>query len=313
MTKILALTGGVGGAKLALGLSRVLSADELMFAVNTGDDFQHLGLNISPDIDSLTYALAQVNNNELGWGRENETWQFIETFGALGGEDWFRLGDQDLALHVRRSELLKQGATLTEATAEITRAMGIAHQVVPMTDDPVETIVHSDRGDLAFQHYFVRDRCQPSVSGFTFRGVNEARLNPRIADWLEDCDGIVICPSNPYVSVDPLLALAGFRDALRERPVVAVSPIVGGLAIKGPAAKMMRELNVPSTAMAVGEHYDGLLDGYIIDETDESDAETIQQRLKIPTIVTNTIMVTLADRVSLAEDTLGLLREIATV
>lgn len=313
MTKILALTGGVGGAKLALGLSRVLSADELMFAVNTGDDFQHLGLNISPDIDSLTYALAQVNNNELGWGRENETWQFIETFGALGGEDWFRLGDQDLALHVRRSELLKQGATLTEATAEITRAMGIAHQVVPMTDDPVETIVHSDRGDLAFQHYFVRDRCQPSVSGFTFRGVNEARLNPRIADWLEDCDGIVICPSNPYVSVDPLLALTGFRDALRERPVVAVSPIVGGLAIKGPAAKMMRELNVPSTAMAVGEHYDGLLDGYIIDETDESDAETIQQRLKIPTTVTNTIMVTLADRVSLAEDTLGLLREIATV
>lgn len=314
MTKILALTGGVGGAKLALGLSRVLPADELMFAVNTGDDFQHLGLNISPDIDSLTYALAQVNNNELGWGRENETWQFIETFGALGGEDWFRLGDQDLALHVRRTELLQQGATLTEATAEITRAMGIAHQVVPMTDDPVETIVHSDRGDLAFQHYFVRDRCQPSVSGFTFRGVNEARLNPRIANWLEDCDGIIICPSNPYVSVDPLLALEGFRDALQERPVVAVSPIVGGLAIKGPAAKMMRELNVPSTAMAVGEHYDGLLDGYIIDETDESDAETIQQRLKIPTIVTNTIMVTLADRVSLAEDTLGLLREmIATV
>ena len=313
MTKILAITGGVGGAKLALGLSQILSPEEVMFAVNTADDFEHLGLNISPDIDSLTYALAQENNQELGWGRAGETWQFIDTLGSLGGEDWFRLGDKDLALHIRRTELLRQGQTLTEATAQITQAMGIQHGVVPMTNDRVATIVHSDQGDLAFQHYFVRERCKPAVSGFTFAGIDSATLNPKIERWLADCDGVIICPSNPYVSVDPLLGLGDFRALIKNLPTIAVSPIVGGLAIKGPAAKMMAELNVPSTAQAVGEHYQGLLDGYVIDKTDENDITNIKQSLQIPTIVTNTIMVTLADRVSLAKDTLGLLQSIATV
>lgn len=313
MSKILALTGGVGGAKLALGLSQVLSADEVLFAVNTGDDFEHLGLNISPDIDSLTYALAQENNDELGWGRAGESWQFIEALGGLGGESWFRLGDKDLALHVHRSQLLKAGASLTDATAAITKAMGIEHVIAPMSNDRVATIVHSDQGDLAFQHYFVRDRCQPKVRGFTFQGIEEAKLNPLIEQWLGDCDGVVICPSNPYVSVDPILNVGSFREAISTIPTIAISPIVGGLAIKGPAAKMMQELNVPSSARAVAEHYQGLLDGYIIDKTDETDAESMRQELGIPTIVTNTIMITLADRVTLANDTLGLLQQIAAV
>ena len=310
MNRILAITGGVGGAKLALGLSKVLSPDELLFAVNTGDDFTHLGLSISPDIDSLTYALAEVNNNELGWGRSGETWQFIDTLQALGGESWFRLGDQDLALHVHRTELLKQGASLTSATANITQSLGIEHTIAPMSDDPVATIVHSDQGDLAFQHYFVRDRCEPKVTGFSFEGLKSARLNPVIEDWLATCTGIVICPSNPYVSVDPILALPGMRAAMARLPTVAISPIVGGLAIKGPAAKMMQELEVPSTALAVGQHYAGLIDGFIIDQTDETDRTKIEQALNISTIATQTIMVTLQDRVSLAEDTIRMLRDL---
>ena len=304
MPRILALTGGVGGAKLALGLSQVLGPDEVLFMVNTGDDFEHLGLHISPDIDSLTYALAQENNQELGWGRAGETWQFIETLGALGGDDWFRLGDKDMALHTRRTQLIRAGATLTEATRAICSAMGIEHTVAPMSDDPVRTIVHSDQGPLAFQHYFVRDRCEPAVTGFEFQGLDQARLNPVIETWLKDCDGVIVCPSNPYVSVDPLLQLPGFRARLDALPVIAVSPIVGGIAIKGPAAKMMAELQVPATASAVAAHYEGLIDGFVMDETDADEAKG----LKIPTIVTNTIMVTLADRVALARDVLAMLQ-----
>ncbi len=304
--KVLAITGGVGGAKLAMGLSQVLSPEEVVFAVNTGDDFEHLGLHISPDIDSLTYALADQNNTELGWGRQGETWQFIETLEALGGESWFRLGDKDLALHIQRTELLKAGANLTEATTRISQKLGVQHRILPMSNDPVRTIVHSDQGPLAFQHYFVRERCQPAVSGFEFAGINSARLNPEIDAWLDQCQGVIICPSNPYVSVDPLLALPNFRARLENLPVVAVSPIVGGLAIKGPAAKMMAELNIPATASAVAAHYAGLLSGFVMDNTDKNEAKQI----KIQTITTQTIMVTLADRVSLAKDTLGFLQDL---
>ncbi|MEM7002221.1 MAG: 2-phospho-L-lactate transferase [Pseudomonadota bacterium] len=308
--KILAITGGVGGAKLAVGLADQLGPEQLLFAVNTGDDFEHLGLNISPDIDSLTYALAHQNNDELGWGRAGETWQFIDTLGALGGEDWFRLGDKDLALHVRRTQMLNQGMTLTAATAAITSAMGIAHTVAPMTDDPVRTIVHSDVGDLAFQHYFVRERCKPAVNGFSFDGLPSANLNPVIASWLEDCDGIIICPSNPYVSVDPLLHLPGMREAMGNIPVVAISPIVGGIAIKGPAAKMMAELNVPASTIAVAEHYGDLLSAFIIDKTDENDIAVLQDQMQITTIVTNTIMLSFDDRVALAADTIKVLSDL---
>ncbi|MDG2277337.1 MAG: 2-phospho-L-lactate transferase CofD family protein [Pseudomonadales bacterium] len=314
MSKILAITGGVGGAKLALGLSKVLASDELLFAVNTGDDFDHLGLHISPDIDSLTYALAEENNQELGWGRQGETWQFIESLEALGGESWFRLGDKDMALHTQRTQLLNSGASLSDATASITQALNIAHTVAPMTNTPVRTIVHSDQGDLAFQHYFVREQCQPAVTGFSFNGLADARLNPVIENWLERCTGVIICPSNPYVSVDPLLKLNGFAERLTDLPVVAISPIVGGLAIKGPAAKMMAELDVPASAYAVAQHYEhhypGLMNGYIVDKTDEKEASRITDGLRIPTIATNSIMVTLQDRVDLAHTTLGFLRDL---
>ena len=296
MSKILALTGGVGGAKLALGLSKVLPPDELMFAVNTGDDFEHLGLHISPDLDSLTYALSQQNNTETGWGRAGESWNFIETLGALGGEAWFRLGDKDLALHTARTQMLKAGATLSQATAAITQSMDIEHTVAPMSDSPVRTIVHSDQGDLAFQHYFVREGCGPKVNGFSFDGIESAKLNPLIRDWLADCAGVIICPSNPFVSVDPLLHLDGFGEALKSLPVIAVSPIVGGIAIKGPAAKMMQELDMPATALAVADHYQGLIDGFIVDQTD---AELVEQ-FNLPTISTPSVMVTLQDRIDLA-------------
>ncbi len=307
MVKVLAITGGVGGAKLALGLSKVLSADEVLFAVNTGDDFSHFGLHIAPDIDSLTYALAEQNNQELGWGRAGETWQFMETMAALGGEDWFRLGDKDLALHMRRTQLMAAGANLTEATAEIAGAMGIQHAIAPMSNDPVRTIVHTDQGPLAFQHYFVRERCAPAVTGFEFDGLDSACLNPVIEAWLDTCDGVILCPSNPYVSVDPLLGLPGMRAALGRLPVIAVSPIVGGIAIKGPAAKMMQELDVPASAPAVARHYASFLDGFVLDATDADDAGQIE----VPTLVTQTIMDSLERRVQLACECVDFLQRLA--
>ncbi|MBX3707626.1 MAG: 2-phospho-L-lactate transferase [Pseudomonadales bacterium] len=302
MRRILAITGGVGGAKLALGLARHLAPDEVLFAVNTGDDFEHLGLEIAPDLDTLTYTLAGLANPELGWGRADETWNFMETLAALGGETWFRLGDRDLALHVARTRLLAAGVSRTDATDRISRALGIEHRIVPMSDDPVRTLVHTPDGTLAFQHYFVRERCAPTVTGFTFDGIADARPNPAILAWLETATGIVICPSNPFVSVDPLLNLPGLRAALAAcpAPVVAVSPIVGGQAIKGPTAKMMQELRVPATAAAVAAHYGDLLDGFVLDRQDAA----LDGALRPATIVAQTVMLTLADRMALAETVL---------
>jgi LPPG:FO 2-phospho-L-lactate transferase len=299
---ILAITGGVGGAKLALGLSRLLEPAELCFAVNTGDDFEHLGLEISPDLDTLVYTLAGLANPDVGWGRRDETWNFMSALETLGGETWFKLGDRDLALHVTRTRLLAAGSTRTEATAVIAGALGVRHRVLPMSDDPVRTTVHTDQGPLAFQHYFVRDRCAPAVSGFEFHGIDAARANPAILERIAAADGIVICPSNPFVSVDPLLNLPGMRAALRAAaaPVVAVSPIVGGSAIKGPTAKMMRELNLPASATQVAAHYGDLLDGFILDAQDAA----LQQDIPVTTIVAQTLMITLRDRVDLAATTL---------
>jgi len=302
MRRILAITGGVGGAKLALGLAKRLDPTEVLFAVNTGDDFTHLGLEIAPDQDTLTYTLSGLANPELGWGRGDESWHAMETLARLGGETWFRLGDRDLALHLQRTSLLAGGATRTEAAAAIARALGIEHRIAPMSDDPVRTHVHTAEGTLAFQHYFVRDRCAPSVTGFSFEGIERARPNPLILEWLEGATGIVICPSNPFVSVDPLLNLPGMRAALRRAPgpVVAVSPIVGGHAIKGPTAKMMQELQVPATAAQVAEHYGTLLDGFVLDEQDRD----LDGTLAPATIVAQTVMLTLADRVALADTVL---------
>jgi LPPG:FO 2-phospho-L-lactate transferase len=302
MRRVLALTGGVGGAKLALGLAHRLAPDEVLFAVNTGDDFTHLGFEICPDLDTLTYTLSGLANPDLGWGRADESWHFLETLSALGGESWFRLGDRDLALHARRTALLASGASRTDATDAITQALGIRHRLVPMSDDPVRTIVHTTDGPMAFQHYFVRERCEPSVTGFEFAGAATARPNPVIMNWLATATAVVICPSNPFVSVDPLLALPGLRAGIQARgiPVVAVSPIVGGHALKGPTAKMMLELGVPSNAAAVAAHYHGLLTGFVLDHADAD----LHQRLPVATIVTGTVMLTFADRVALADSVL---------
>jgi LPPG:FO 2-phospho-L-lactate transferase len=299
---LLAISGGVGGAKLALGLASILGPDELTFAVNTGDDFEHLGLYIAPDVDTLTYTLAEVSNTDTGWGRGDESWAFMSALEQLHGDTWFKLGDRDLALHVTRTRMLAAGATLTEATAHICGALGVAHRVLPMSNDPVRTMVHTDDGPLAFQHYFVRDRCKPKVTGFEFEGIANAILNPEIQDCLNNIDGIVICPSNPFVSIDPLLHIPEARDALLEArvPIVAVSPIVGGTAIKGPTAKMMQELNVPASADQVARHYGNLLTGLVLDEQDRA----LHGTLDTPTIVAQTVMVTLQDRVDLGHTVL---------
>ena len=302
---VLALTGGVGGAKLALGLARVLSADEVAFVVNTGDDFEHFGLPISPDVDTLMYTLAGLANTTAGWGREDETWHFMATLERLGGETWFRLGDRDLALHVRRRELLASGLPLTDATALLARGLGVQHAILPMSDDPVRTRVQTPEGELAFQHYFVRDRCRPTAVGFEFAGAVKARLNPRIP--FGDLSAAVICPSNPFVSVDPILAVPGMIDALQAAnvPVVAVTPIVGGKALKGPTAKMMRELGVPTTTESVARHYAGLATHFVIDEQDAA-AEPAVRGLGMHTAVAQTVMSSLADRIALARVVLEL-------
>ena len=306
MTKILAFTGGVGGAKLALGLSRILTPDELLFLVNTGDDFQHLGLEISPDLDSLLYALSGKNNPELGWGRANETWACISELEELGADSWFRLGDRDLALHLLRTQMLNQGATLQNVADRLSKSLGIDHRIAPMSNDKISTTVNTPNGKLAFQEYFVREQCEPAVIDFDFEGIEKSTPNPVVMSWLDECDGIIICPSNPYVSVDTILSVPKYRDAFQSKPVIAVSPIVGGLAIKGPAAKMMKELGVPPTPIAVAKHYGSLLSGFVLDQTDHEQAKDIP----IPSIVTQTIMLTLQDRIALAEQCVRFLEEI---
>jgi len=299
----LGITGGIGGAKLALGLSRLLDGPELVLAVNTADDFEHLGLHVSPDIDTLIYTLAGENNPETGWGRRDESWNFMQALGELGGETWFALGDRDLAVNVERTQRLRAGQSLSEVTAAFATAFGIEHAVLPMTDDAVRTRVLTTNGELDFQRYFVRERCAPAVSGFRFAGIEDARLNPAIAACLESPElaGVVLCPSNPFVSLDPILALPGMQERLRtcHAPVIAVSPVVGGAAIKGPTVKMMAELSLPNSASWVADHYRTFLDGFVLDTVDENLAPDIEA-MGIRVTVTTTVMVTLEDRVALA-------------
>jgi len=310
-SRYLAITGGVGGAKLALGLTQLLAADRLALAVNTGDDFRHLGLHVAPDIDTLVYTLAGESNPDTGWGRREESWNFMEALAGLGGETWFALGDRDLAMNVTRTHRLASGQTLTQVTAALAGSLGVAHPILPMSDDPVHTRVRTGTGLLDFQHYFVRERCVPVVTGFEFDGADKARLNPDIERWLDNPDlaGIILCPSNPFVSIDPVLSLPDLRDRLRESaaPVIAVSPVIAGSAIKGPTVKMMQELSVPNTATWVADHYRDFLNGFILDEEDLALKPEIEA-LGLMTRVTNTVMVTLEDRVSLARSCLDFLQ-----
>ena len=312
--RILALAGGVGGGKLARGLAAVLPADELTLVVNTADDFVHLGLHICPDIDSVLYALADLNDPERGWGLAGETWSFMAAMERLKGETWFRLGDRDLATHVLRSHELKAGKSLSDVCAIIARRIGIAHRVAPMSDDPVRSIVETDDGALDFQDWFVRRQCKPAFRGVTFQGAADAWPSEAFRKALDEADAVVLTPSNPFVSIDPILALPGVREALRRpgRPVVAVSPIVGGHAVKGPLAKMLRELGHEPSALSVAQHYGPLVDGWIVDNVDIGLVPAIE-RLGHQVRVCNTMMHTLDDKRALAQDILELVLELSAV
>ena len=297
---IVALSGGVGGAKLALGLSRVMRPEELVVVVNTGDDFEHLGLSISPDIDTVTYTLSGLANRELGWGRHDETWSFMETMESLGGDTWFRLGDRDIALHVERTRRLHKGETLSAVTADLCRRLGIQSRVIPMSDDPVRTRLRTAEGWLDFQEYFVHRRCEPVVHELLFQGAGAARAHPEFLAALANpaLQAIVICPSNPFISVEPILAIPGVRQALIDSPapIIAVSPIIAGQAVKGPTAKMMTELGMDPSAGTVAQRYRDLLDGYVIDHADMSEVVSIDARVTLA----QTLMRTMEDREALA-------------
>jgi LPPG:FO 2-phospho-L-lactate transferase len=297
---VLALSGGIGGAKLALGLYRVLPPGKLTVVANTGDDFGHLGLAISPDLDTLLYTLAGLDNPQTGWGRRDETWTFMSALENLGGETWFKLGDGDVATHVERTRRLVHGDSLSQVADDFRRRLGISARLLPMSDDRVRTRLLTEEGWLDFQDYFVRRQCIPAVREIAFAGVSAACPHPAVLAALGDANlrAVVICPSNPFISIDPILALPGMRDALRRcrAPVIAVSPIIGGKAVKGPTAKLMSELGLPVDAAAVARHYGDLLDHYV---ADSADAAQIGD-LDVPVTLTQTMMHTLADREALA-------------
>ncbi len=303
---VLAIAGGVGGAKLAAGLQHIRE-ENLVVAVNTADDFEHLGLHVSPDLDTVMYTLGGVANRAQGWGLEGESWSFMDQLSRLGGPVWFKLGDRDLATHVLRTRRLAEGATLTQVTRELCRAFGVRAEILPMSDDKVRTIVHTADAEIAFQEYFVRLACAPAVRRLEFRGAREASISEalRRRRSVAPPAAIVLCPSNPYLSIDPMLELPEFRDWLRScgAPVIAVSPIVAGMAIKGPAAKIMGELGHEPSARTVAQHYRGLVDGFVIDTSDAALKHEIEA-LGMQVRIENTIMKTDAERVALAQQCL---------
>jgi LPPG:FO 2-phospho-L-lactate transferase len=308
---VVALSGGIGGAKLVLGLSRVMNPDDLSVIVNTSDDFEHLGLSISPDLDTVMYTLAGLDDPRRGWGRRQETWTFMAALACLGGETWFQLGDGDLATHVERTRRLFAGEKLSAITADFCRRLGIAARVLPMTDDRLRTRIETDRGWLDFQDYFVRQGCAPAVRGIAYEGAATTRAHPAVLAALRDprLRAVVICPSNPLLSIEPMLAVEGVRASLAACavPVIAVSPIIAGRAVKGPTAKMMAELGLPVTAVAVARRYGALLDGYVLDHADAADAS----KLDIPVAAAKTLMESLADREALARAVLAHADELA--
>jgi LPPG:FO 2-phospho-L-lactate transferase len=297
--KIVALAGGVGGAKFAHGLAQILPPEDLTVIVNTGDDFEHYGLYICPDLDTVCYTLAGLANPETGWGRVDETWNVIENTSKLGGPSWFRLGDRDLGTHLERTRRMKEGQTLSQITKDFCKAWGIGQTILPMSDQPVRTIVETEQGDLAFQEYFVHRRCEPRVTGFRFEGVQAAEPAPGAREAIQSADAVIVCPSNPWVSIDPIL-----RVVKRiEKPVVAISPIIGEQTVKGPAAKMYRELGIEPSALAVARHYCDLSSAFVFDKLDRQLEGEIRS-LSMRTLVTNTLMKSHDDRKQLAMDVL---------
>ncbi|MET0679702.1 MAG: 2-phospho-L-lactate transferase [Burkholderiales bacterium] len=305
---IVALAGGVGGAKLAAGLACVLPPEELVIAVNTGDDFEHLGVHVSPDLDTVMYTLAGIADPKTGWGRADETWAFMVALERLGGPTWFRLGDRDLATNVERTRRLRAGETLSGITRDLCARLEVRHTVVPMSDDPVRTIVHTDRGALEFQHYFVRDRCEPRVRRLEYRGAESARPSAALREALGRGAGVIFCPSNPYLSIAPILAVPGVREAIGGR-ALAVSPIIAGRAVKGPAAKIMQELGIAPSALEVARYYRGIVRALMIDRADAALAAPIEA-LGIRAVEEDTLMTDETGRARLARACVALLEQV---
>lgn len=298
---LVVLSGGVGGAKLVEGAYHLRGRAALTAIVNTGDDFEHLGLRISPDIDSVLYALSGRADRERGWGRAGETWQFMHALTELAGPDWFQLGDLDLATHVLRTHHLRGGATLTAATECLTAALGIDAQILPMSDDLVATMVDTDEGILPFQDYFVRRQCAPMLRSIAFAGAAQAVPGPGVLPALDGAAVILLAPSNPFLSIDPILAVPGLRAAIEAAtaPVVAVSPLIGGKSIKGPTAKIMSEYGLEMSNEAIIAHYDGLIHGIVTDHGDPPPAN-------LPSLQTDTFMRSLDDKQRVAQASIDL-------
>ncbi len=302
--RVVALAGGVGGAKMVYGLAKCLPAEDLQVIVNTGDDFTHFGLKICPDLDTVCYTLAGMSNSETGWGRSGEHWNVMETLRKLGAPTWFRLGDLDLATHLERTRRLRNGQLLSQITADFCQSWGISIAVIPMSDDPVATRIElKDGGVLDFQEYFVRHRCEPVLRAIHFEGAKAAEPAPGVLEAIRRADVAIICPSNPWVSINPILAIGGIRDTLAAKKVLAVSPIIAGRAIKGPAAKMYREMGIAPSASAVAHTYLGLLNGFVLDTADHGEVNDIARWGIIP-FATNILMVDSNDRKRLAQEIL---------
>jgi LPPG:FO 2-phospho-L-lactate transferase len=307
--RITALAGGVGGAKLAQGLAKVLNPDELTIIINTGDDFEYLGLLISPDVDTVCYTLAGVANDSTGWGVQNETYNAFIEISRLGGADWFKLGDKDLATHIMRTQKLKNGDSLTKITHDFCVKRGIGHTILPMTNDLVRTHVETAKdGLMPFQEYFVKNHFDPQIKGFYFQGIDTALPTPEVLEALRKSDAIVICPSNPFVSIDPILSLTGIKSLLEGKYVLAVSPLVGGKAIKGPLAKMFLELNIKPTVDAIKEHYQEILDCLFIDNLDK-DESAIDNHSGIILKATDIMLPDIASRIRLATEIVTFLQK----
>ena len=308
---IVALAGGVGGAKLAQGLYLALPPDTLTVIGNTADDFEHFGLRISPDLDTVLYTLAGLANPATGWGIAGDTFRALELLKRYGAEDWFLVGDLDFATHIRRSELLRAGQTLTAVTAALARGLGLRAALLPMCDEPVATVVETPDGPLPFQDYFVRRRHEDPVNAVHFAGIERATVPAGVVAALREAEAIVLCPSNPIVSLGPILAVPGLRALLRDAPgvKVAVSPLVGGRALKGPADRMLAGLGYDVSSLGVARLYQDLLDGFVLDATDAALAPEVAA-LGMRALVTQTIMGDADDRRRLAAEVLAFAREL---
>lgn len=302
--QIVLFVGGVGGAKIAEGLAQLIPNEQLTIYVNSGDDFNHFGLVISPDLDTVMYMLAGLSNPESGWGRKNETWHALETIKRLDGPDWFHLGDYDLGHHLERTRLIKNGVLLSKITRIFATKYGVKCTILPMTDDPVRTMIHTKKfGTISFQEYFVKYACQPEITGIHFSGIKKAKAVDGMLETLSSAKYVIFGPSNPFVSIAPILALKGVRSILKKKVVVAISPIIAGKAVKGPVCKMLAELGYEANSLEVAKYYDGLLTGFIIDNADSDYADELTHIGIVP-FVTKTLMVDKRSRKSLAKETL---------